>query len=167
MFATKTTAWIGAGLIAGMVAAGPMAMSAEKSGRAWRAKTPLGKLVSGQIGRLMVLRSELDVTQEQRCKIRDILKQHKPEILDAAENVWKHRNALRDAVLAKKPDESKIRKAADKLGKAIGDAAVLGSELAAEVRPILTAEQIERLEEFRDDRQGAVVDFFEKAAAKQ
>lgn len=165
MFVSKTTAWVGAGILAAMVAA-PMAVSAEKSLAAgWRTNTPLGRLISGNVGRLMVLRSELKITDEQREQIGAVLKQHKPKMLEVGKEVWQQRTKLRDAVLAEKPDEAAIRKAADELGKAIGNAAVLGAAIAAEVRPILTAEQIERLQAFRGDRHEAVADFFEEAAA--
>jgi len=63
--------------------------------------------------------------------------------------------SLRKAVLAKDADEAAIRKAAADLGNSIGDAAVLFSKAAGEARPVLTPEQIERLEKFLSERDGA------------
>ena len=49
--------------------------------------SPVGKLISGRIGRAMVLRSELDVTDEQREKIHAILKSHRTEFAKAAQPI--------------------------------------------------------------------------------
>ena len=46
--------------------------------------TPWGKHMTGTIGRLLVLRSELGVTAEQRARIRVIVLAHRSEIAPPA-----------------------------------------------------------------------------------
>src|SRR4029077_1724160 len=84
---------------------------------------PLRMLLSGQIGRLLTLRSEVNLTAYQREQIHGIVKSHKQELVTAMKPVAEKRRALRDATIAEHPDEAAIRTAASDLGKAIGDAA--------------------------------------------
>jgi len=144
------------------IAAAPSATPSPRMGK-WRlAHTPLGRLISGNVGRLLVLRSELNATEEQRAKIREILVSHKTEIAKTAKAVRDRRVALREAVMADGTDDAKIRQAADDLGEVIGDAAVKAKELRGEIAPILTDEQRELIEECRMDCDGAVDNFFAK-----
>jgi Spy/CpxP family protein refolding chaperone len=128
------------------------------------ADTPLGRMVSGCVGRLLVLRSEMNVTPEQKAKIRDVLVSHKPQIAQTVKSVRDKRVVLRDAVLSGKADEAQIRAAADDLGKAIADAAVKASKLRNEIAPILTEEQRHLIGKFLKDNDEAVNKFLEKAA---
>ena len=128
------------------------------------ADTPLGRMVSGCVGRLLVLRSEMNVTPEQKAKIRDVLVSHKPEIAKTVKSVRDKRVVLRDAVLSGKADDAQIRAAANDFGKAIGDAAVKASKLRNEVAPILTEEQRHLIGKFLKDNDEAVNKFLEKAA---
>ncbi len=164
MLRTKGLAFLAAGLILTVaVAAAPSTDAVLKLDGHPLAHTPLGKMVSGQIGRLMVLRSELNITDEQRAQIRGMVVEHKTDIAKAAENVWEKRVALREAVLADEPDEKAIRKAADRLGDAIGDAAVLASKIAGEARPVLTEDQRDKIEATRKQCKAATEKFFEQA----
>jgi len=163
MFRQKWVAWLLVGAIALGTVAVPLTAYAAPKTKAELANTPLGRLIVGTIGRLLVLRSELNVTDEQRAKIREVLVGHKPEIAKEVKAVWVKRNALRDLVLSGKGDEAAIRQAADELGKAIGDAAVLGAKIRGEVAPILTDEQRELIKKFRQDNDQAATTFFQKA----
>ena len=82
----------GAGMT-GIAAAGPLGDDVPEA-------RPLRTLLSGQFGRLLALRSELDVSAEQRTEIRDIVKGHKQELAAALQPVAEKRRALRDATLA-------------------------------------------------------------------
>lgn len=62
----------GAG-VSGLAASGPLGDDVPEA-------RPLRMLVSGQFGRLLALRSELDVTAEQRTQIREIVKSHRQEL---------------------------------------------------------------------------------------
>jgi Spy/CpxP family protein refolding chaperone len=125
---------------------------------------PLRMLISGQFGRWLALRSELDVTTEQREKIREILKRHKSELAAALHPVVEKRRALREATLAENANEATIRAAADELGKSIGDAAVVGSKVKADVRAVLTPAQREKVTQFRQQSESAVDKFLDEIA---
>lgn len=120
---------------------------------------PLRMLASGQFGRLLTLRSELGVTPEQRAAIREILKSHKAEFATALKPVAEKRRALREATLADNANESAIRAAADELGKAIGDAAVLGAIIKAKMHEVLTPEQRQKISQFREQSDTAIDHF--------
>src|SRR5208282_1944553 len=60
---------------------------------AWR-EGPLMRLIHGQIGRWMALRSDLDLTDDQRQQIGAILQSEKPEIVAALQPVVQDRRAL-------------------------------------------------------------------------
>ncbi|MGD9632702.1 MAG: Spy/CpxP family protein refolding chaperone [Pirellulales bacterium] len=126
---------------------------------------PLRMLVGGQLGRLLTLRSELDVTAEQRDKIRGIVRSHKAELVSALRPIAEKRRALRDATLAENANDAAIRAAANELGKTIGDAAVVGSKIKAEVRTVLTPEQREKVDQFRQQSESAVDKFLDQIAA--
>src|SRR5262245_5291116 len=112
---------------------------------------PLRMFLMGQKGRMMTLRAELGVTTEQRNEVRKIVVSHRTEIAAVAKPIVEKRQALREAVMAPEPNESAIRAAANDLGKAVGDAAVLASKVKPEVFKVLTPEQQKKLENFRAD----------------
>jgi len=126
---------------------------------------PLANFIRGQIGRFMVLRSQLDLSADQKQQIATILQAHKAEILKVVQPISQKRQALREAVIAATPDEAAIRAAADDLGHAIGDGAVLASKLKQQISPILTDQQRQELSDFRAQSDHAVDDFFAKMAA--
>jgi Spy/CpxP family protein refolding chaperone len=125
-------------------------------------QSPFAKLITGNIGRLLVLRSELGITADQKNKIIGIVKSHRHEIRPVVKTIVEKRRALREAVLNKPGDETAIRGAASEMGKAIGDAAVLASKIVAQVKPELTSKQIERIEKFRADTQKATTDWLDQ-----
>ncbi len=158
---------LGAGLLASVLAVGAVAAGTSvDDGPAFTPgefrNTALGKLISGNIGRAMVLRSELDVTDEQRAKVREVLKSHKDEIGGLLTKGIEQRRALRDATSTDDPDEEAIRAAADQLGKTIGEAAVLKAKIRSELRPHFTDEQVKRVEEFMNERDASIDKFLQK-----
>lgn len=153
-----------AAIAAGSLMAAPDAGPASGGRKFPLADTPLGRFVTGRLGRLLVLRSELNVTAEQRDQIRAVVVSHRPEIAATVKTLHQKRATLRDAVLAQEADEAKIRAAADELGKAVGDAAVKAAKLKREVAPILTAEQRERIGQFLAEHDASLNAFLDKAA---
>jgi Spy/CpxP family protein refolding chaperone len=119
-------------------------------------------LVSGHIGRLLVLRSQLDITREQKQKIGWILKGRVKDIAPIARTLVEKRAALRQQVMKESPDEKAIRSAVKGLADSIGDAAVLASKIVSEVRPVLTPNQVKLVEKFRADSNKAVLDWINK-----
>jgi len=126
--------------------------------------SPIGKMVSGTIGRLMVLRSELNITAEQKAEIRDVLLDRRPQIAETVMSVRAKRLVLRNAVLTGETDEAKIRAAAAELGTAIGEAAVKAVKLRNEIAPVLTDEQRQMIGEFLQENDAAVDRFLDRAA---
>lgn len=110
---------------------------------------PVARLIAGNLGRFLVMASELNVTQQQKQQIRATVKRHREEIKPAAQAVLAKRQALREAVLTKPGDEQAIRQAATELGKVIGDAALVASKVVAEARGALKPDQLERIRQFR------------------
>jgi Spy/CpxP family protein refolding chaperone len=131
----------------------------------WRqlADTPVGRLMSGNLGRLLVLRSEMNVTPEQRAEIREVLISRRSQFAATVESVRKKHLVLRDSALADEPDEDKIRAAASELGAAMGDAAVKAAKLRGKLAPILTDEQRELIHQFRQERDESIEEFLTKA----
>ncbi|MFV1967594.1 MAG: Spy/CpxP family protein refolding chaperone [Pirellulaceae bacterium] len=150
-------------LVAGMAAAYGQASPAAW-GSCRLANTPIGRMISGSIGRLLVLRSEMNVTEEQRARICEVLVTHRPAIAETVKSVRGKRVALRNTVLSGEADEAQIRAAADELGKAIADAAVKGSKLRNEIAPILTEEQRGLIASFFEENDAAVGKFLTDAA---
>ena len=155
------------GLVAGGIAtatltAAPSAGPGVGFGRR-PADTPLGKLISGNLGRMLVLRSELNITQEQKVQIRDVLLSHRSEIVTSAQAVRVKQVALRDAVLQGR-SEQEVRAAADELGDVIADTAVKATKLRNEIAPILTEQQLELIGKTVQDKDQAIDSFLEQAS---
>jgi Spy/CpxP family protein refolding chaperone len=131
------------------------------------ADTPLGKHVIGTIGRLLVLRSELDVTAEQRERIRATVLEHRPEIAEVAQGMLKKWAALGDTVLAEEIDEKAIRAAAAEFGETLGDAAIARAKMIREVRGEFSRGQIDALKAFRAEQLRSVERLLEQVAAKR
>ncbi|MEW6347635.1 MAG: Spy/CpxP family protein refolding chaperone [Thermodesulfobacteriota bacterium] len=117
---------------------------------------PIAKLITGTVGRLLVLKSELGVTDSQKTQIRAIMKKHRPEMAPAVRSVVEKRRKLQESVMADTPDQASIRAAAADLGKSIGETAIVASKVVGEARKVLTKEQIDRLGKFKGDTNAAV-----------
>ncbi|MGE5610740.1 MAG: Spy/CpxP family protein refolding chaperone [Bacillota bacterium] len=100
---------------------------------------------------MMGLRSRLNLTDEQRTKIRDIVQSSRDQMQKTVREMMDKRLALQNQVRSDKPDEKAIRSAADELAKAIGDRAVLQSKIHSQIRGVLTDDQRKTLEEFRQE----------------
>jgi len=92
----------------------------------------------------------LDLTDQQRSQVRGILKAHATEIETQVRAGVTARRALHDAVLTQPMDETGIRSRAAELGNVHADGAVLFAKIHAEIAPILTQQQKDKLQEFRD-----------------
>jgi Spy/CpxP family protein refolding chaperone len=155
MFSSKIAAIFLGSAIGATAVAAPLAAN-NSFGPAHLRNTPLGRLITGNVGRLMVLRSELNLSEKQRSSVRSIVKGHKQEIATVAKSVHDKRKSLRDVVMSDSATEDEIRRAADALGDAISDAAVLGAKVRREVKPVLTEEQRTKIREFISDRDSAI-----------
>jgi len=132
-------------VLLGSIAITPLASAAETAGPL---RSAVRQFVSGAIGRLLVLRSDLNVTDDQKSQIREIVSQHKDRIGKVAKQVMTKRRALRDLIRSEQPNEGALRQASTELGNAIADAAVLAAEVRGEVSKVLSPEQRNRVDEF-------------------
>jgi protein CpxP len=100
---------------------------------------------------------KLDLTDQQKQQIKDIVESHRQAMEQARQARAEALKAYGQAVAA--GDESSIRSAATGVGKAMADAAVLRVQVMSEVKAVLTAEQIQKLESMKARaKQVAVLD---------
>jgi Spy/CpxP family protein refolding chaperone len=147
---------LGAAALAALGMSGTLAATAGSGGEGGPFRGRIRQFVVGRLGCLAALRADLGLTDEQRGKIAAAVRERKDQVGPVARKLVERRRALRDAVLEPSPDEQKIREAAAKLGEAIGDAAVLASQVVGDVRPVLTDEQRKRIDQARADHDKAV-----------
>ncbi len=127
------------------------------------ARTPMLNAIQRHFERAWALRSKLNLTEEQKARIRDTVAAHKEEVIGLLKEVEEKSQTLRDAILDEMPTEETIRAAADQLGKAIGDAAVTASEMADELKKELTTEQREKIRKFREKQRAELHKMLDKA----
>jgi hypothetical protein len=99
------------------------------------------------------MKEKLGLTDEQAAQLQQLRTPQQENMKTAQETIQEKRKALEEAVQSG-ADEQAIRAAAVELGTALGDAAVLRAEHAAEVKKILTPEQIEKLQQFKEAHKG-------------
>lgn len=108
-------------------------------------------LMSGQHGGMIMARvlRRLDLTEEQRERIKDILESARDISESGREAVADATKTLHTAV-TESADETAIREAAVNLGKVIGDRAVSRAATMASIKEVLTEEQLEQLQQMKD-----------------
>jgi Spy/CpxP family protein refolding chaperone len=110
-----------------------------------RAQGQMAPAAQEGFGRLI---RRLDLTDEQRTKIWEILSQARPDAQTAREAVAKARENLQNAVTSGATEEQ-IRSAATALGTAIGNQAALQAKTLAAAKAVLTDEQRAQLEQMQ------------------
>jgi Spy/CpxP family protein refolding chaperone len=92
----------------------------------------------------------LDLTDDQKSKIKEVVKAHAAEVEAQMRASGSARRALHQAVLAEPIDEAAIRSAAAALGSVEGNGAVLFAKVRSEIDPLLTDVQRAKVRQFRD-----------------
>lgn len=123
------------GLVAGRISAGAMPDGGHRD------------FALGMFGRMS---RALDLSDDQKARVKDILRAHSTEIEAQMKASGAARRALHQAILIQPANEDAIRTAARQLGSVQGDSAVLFSKIRAEVDPVLTEPQREKVRQFRD-----------------
>ena len=100
-------------------------------------------------GILQLALRRLDLTDEQRQKIKSVIQDGKTSRQTARRAVVDATEALHKAV-ADGATEADIRQAATTLGTAIGNQAVLRAATTASIKQVLTPEQLEELKKIQD-----------------
>lgn len=90
---------------------------------------------------------ELDLTDAQKQQVKSISDSHRQEFEQIAERTRTAQRALDQA--AEAGDESAVRARATDLAGAIADGAILRTKVQSEILAILTAEQQQKLKDFR------------------
>ena len=96
---------------------------------------------------------ELDLTDAQREQIRTIQQSHRDEVQAVAERSRTAQRAIDQASHGTSVDEAAIRTQSAALATAIADGAILRAKVNAEIFNVLTAEQQQKLNELRSQRQ--------------
>jgi Spy/CpxP family protein refolding chaperone len=91
----------------------------------------------------------LDLTDDQTAKVKDVLRSHSDEIKAQMRSWGAARRALRDAMMTLPADENAIRAAAEQVGQSQANGALLLARIRAEIDPILTPDQKDRLQKFQ------------------
>jgi protein CpxP len=120
------------GLLAGRVSANSLPEGSERSPHR----------MFGRLSRA------LDLSDDQKAQVKTILKSHAAEIEAQMAKSSAARHALHDAVVAQPFDEATIRARAADVGQAQADGAVLFAKIRAEVVPLLTDDQKQKLQTF-------------------
>jgi Spy/CpxP family protein refolding chaperone len=92
------------------------------------------------------LRGDMNLTAAQKSQIRQILVAHRSDLAADAKPLVEKVRALRTAIDG--GDETAIRAATKDLTDPLADAAILWSKMKAEIKPVLTADQQQKLDAF-------------------
>ncbi len=115
---------------------------------------------------LLNFRHETPLSDEQKQKARAVMESHRSEIQAQIEKGRDARRSMLGLVKTSGPDDTAVREAADKIGNAARDRALLFAKVAREIRPLLTPEQLKRIETARTEIESEV-DAAIAASAKQ
>ena len=107
-----------------------------------------------------------DPVEARKRRVRGLMDRHRDEWKAAKLQVADARAALRAVVQTQPLNEGAVRSAADGLGRAIGDRAVLRGRVGSEVRQFLTGDQAARLDALRAEREARRTGTREKAAER-
>ena len=99
--------------------------------------------------KIMRLVSQLDLTDKQSDEVREIFKSHMEQFIDVMWKIARAKRELSRGFDDDVADERAIRAAADRLGDAISQAAVLRSDLPRQISEVLTPEQMEQLKDLQ------------------
>jgi protein CpxP len=116
----------------------------------------------GGFGGPMALLRQLDLTDEQRTQVRQVMEGHRDELRAIGERVMAAHRAQEDAVTAPQFDEQVIRTKAAELAAVEADAAVLQAKVHSEVFALLTPEQQAKAAELKAQRQAQAQQFRER-----
>jgi protein CpxP len=97
---------------------------------------------------------QLNLTQEQRDKINQIMNEGKPVRQDKMKALWENRKALRDQAMAETYDAQRVRELADQQAKLRAELTVMRTETFHNIYSVLTPEQKQKLVEMKQQRKG-------------
>ena len=117
-----------------------------------QARSSIREIVRTAVRHLLNFRKQTPLSEEQKAAISRILAEHREKIGAQI----KQGRAARQAMEAAVKDNGSTKAAAEKIGDAARDRALLMARIGAEVRPLLTPEQQKQLEAARTEIEGLV-----------
>jgi protein CpxP len=96
----------------------------------------------------------LDLTQEQRDKIKQIMDENKQVRQEKTKALWDNRKALRDQAMAENYDAHRVQELADQQAKLQADLTVMRTESFHRIYSVLTPDQKQKLAEMKEQRKG-------------
>lgn len=151
-------------MAAAVVVGGVMMVQAQNTGTG----AGVGRPGLGQ-GRLLArIADRLDLTTDQRAKIKAVLAGERETLKGLTTSLHQARTALRSAIQSGNASENEVRGASAKVAAVEADLAVERAKIYGRIRPMLTAAQLERIGEAqqRVDElvDGAIVAFNQRLA---
>ena len=110
----------------------------------------------GGFGGPMAMLRQLDLTEDQRAQVKQVMDSHRAELQAIGEKLRAAHKAQQDAVTAAQFDEQAVRTKAAELATLTADAAVLHAKVHSEVFAVLTPEQQTKAAELKAQRQARV-----------
>lgn len=96
---------------------------------------------------------QLDLTEAQQEQVGQLAQQHRPQMRGLIDQVRKAQEVRRQAIQTLPVDEGRIRAAMQELAAAEAELAVQQARLQSEIFALLTAEQQQRLQQLRAERE--------------
>ena len=91
----------------------------------------------------------IGLTDTQRIRIQEIRRSHDDDVIAAGRRVRQARQALDRAIMSESYNESEVRRATEALAAAQADKIRLDSTVRAQVRGVLTADQVQRFHQLQ------------------
>ena len=110
--------------------------------------------------------AELGLSEDQKQQIKEIVKAHKPAIQPLRKQFILERRALRDLIQSESWTEAAIKAQVEKVSAIAAEMTVQRAQVYREVRPILTAEQIQKFMELQKARDLRMDDFISRTTSK-
>ena len=111
----------------------------------------------------MAMLRQLDLTDDQRAQVRQVMDNHRDGLRAVGERVRAAHRAQNDAVNAAQFDEQVVRTRAADLAAVQADVAVLQAKVHSEVFAVLTPEQQAKAAELKAQREVRAQQFRERA----
>jgi Spy/CpxP family protein refolding chaperone len=119
-----------------------------------------GSAWGGESMRKMI--AALELTEDQKLQIKEILKAHKPAIQPLRKQLIEERRALRDLIQSESWTDTAIKDQVAKVSSIATEMAMHRAQVYSKVRPILTAEQIQKFMDLQKARDLRMDEFFSR-----
>jgi len=117
---------------------------------------PLRTLASTAMRHFLNFRNETPLSAEQKQAIAAIVQSHRDEIQSQIRKGTEARREMATVAEAQGADAAATRAAAEKLGAVARDGALLAARILGEVRPLLTPDQVARIQSARTELESLI-----------